>query len=151
MQEASKAQKMNEIVQLTSGLWSFEISRLSSAATSKQIPFWSSNSFWVASSKARENSIDQNFEVSCTRSFIFCALDIIRFIFLNITSWRLTANYVECLLTFCVNEVMLQLLQRSKLTYFVITKGKSFRKDYYFVAGISSSSLFLASAPPLSR
>ena len=66
---------MNEIVQLTSGLWSFEISRLSSAATSKQIPFWSSNSFWVASSKARENSIDQNFEVSCNRSFIFCALD----------------------------------------------------------------------------
>ena len=65
---------MNEMVQLTSGLWSFEISRLLSAATSKQIPFWCSNSFWVVSSKARENSIDQNFEVSCTRSFIFCAL-----------------------------------------------------------------------------
>ena len=71
-----KAQKMNEMVQLTSGLWSFEISRLLSAATSKQIPFWSSNSFWVASSKARENSIDHNVEVSCTRSFIFCALNV---------------------------------------------------------------------------
>ena len=71
----TKAQKMNERVQLTSKLWSIEFSRALLDATQNELLLQNGICFEVAADKRREISNDHNPEVSCTISFIFCALE----------------------------------------------------------------------------
>ena len=65
---------MNERVQLTSKFWSIEFSRALLDATQNELLLQNGICFEVAADKRREISNDHNPEVSCTISFIYCAL-----------------------------------------------------------------------------
>ena len=65
---------MNERVQLTSKFWSIEFSRALLDATQNELLLQNGICFEVAADKRREISNDHNPEVSCTISFILCAL-----------------------------------------------------------------------------
>ena len=69
---------MNERVQLTSKLWSIEFSRALLDATQNELLLQNGICFEVAADKRREISNDHNPEVSCTISFIYCALDFFK-------------------------------------------------------------------------
>ena len=68
---------MNERVQLTSKFWSIEFSRALLDATQNELLLQNGICFEVAADERREISNDHNPEVSCTISFIFCALIIV--------------------------------------------------------------------------
>ena len=72
--DSTKAQKINERVQLTSKFWSIEFSRALLDATQNELLLQNGICFEVAADERREISNDHNPEVSCTISFIFCAL-----------------------------------------------------------------------------
>ena len=72
--DSTKAQKINERVQLTSKFWSIEFSRALLDATQNELLLQNGICFEVAADKRREISNDHNPEVSCTISFIYCAL-----------------------------------------------------------------------------
>ena len=65
---------MNERLQLTSKFWSIEFSRALLDATQNELLLQNGICFEVAADERREISNDHNPEVSCTISFIFCAL-----------------------------------------------------------------------------